>query len=248
MEEGVIRCRLDLFLSVKDATTGRPVTDRGIRFGVGEDFLSAQSRGEGSYIFLNIGRENRLMRIDVPGYESQTLEVDYENLDPVMPGMDVFLIPSENTKAGQPVLSLQGKLSGLETVEAIHPGRPVSSFREFDPKKHILTLFPTGRRANLTDDRFGIYHAEFGEFEPLVIRDEINEKKLRLKKTLEREYPPNSPICRIISGQVEKGDGSYILRVRDDGENLKYLVKYTVNGKTGYKIIDFHDLSEATLD
>ncbi len=248
MEEGVIRCRLDLLLTIEDATTGKSIMDRGIRFRIGDDFVNAHSRGEGNYIFLNIGRENRLMHIDVPGYEPRTLDVNYEMLDPVMPALDVFLIPSENSKAGEPVLSLQGKLSGLETVEAIHPGRPASAIREFDPKKQILTLFQTGRRANLTDNRYGIYHTELGVFETLEIREEITEKKLRLKKTLEREYPPNSPICRIIYGQVNKEDGSYILRVRDDGQNLKYLVKYTANGNTGYKLIDFHDLSEAKLD
>jgi hypothetical protein len=249
VEEGVIRCRLDLLLTIEDATTGKSIMDRGIRFRIGDDFVNAHSRGEGNYIFLNIGRENRLMRIDVPGYEPQKLEVNYEMLDPVMPALDVFLIPSENTGAGEPVLSLKGKLSGLETVEAVHPGRGVSVIREYDPKKRIMTLLQGGRRVgSLTNNRYGIYNAELKEFEKLDIAEVISEKKIRLKTTLEREYPANSPICRIICGQVDREDGSYILRVRDDGSDLKYLVRYTAGGKTGYRFIDFHDLSEAKLD
>ena len=247
MEEGVIRCRLDLLLTIEDATTGKSIMDRGIRFRIGDDFVNAHSRGEGNYIFLNIGRENRLMHIDVPGYESRTLDVNYEMLDPVMPALDVFLIPSENSKAGEPVLSLKGKLSGLETVEAVHPGRGVSVFREYDAKKRTMTLLQAGRRADYSKDRYALLNVEKGVFELLEIAEVISEKKLRLRKPLEQESPPNSPICRIIYGQVEQ-DGSYILRVRDDGAELKYLVKYVIHGKTGYKFIDFHDLSEAKLD
>ncbi len=247
MEGGTIRTRLDLLLTLKDATTGLPVQERDVRFRRNDEVVFAHSRGEGSFVFINVGRENGLMQIDAYGFEPKNLKVDYETIDPVLPNIDVFLIPSENTRRGESILTLSGQLSGLEAVEAIHPGRPVTSIREFDKKKRIMTVFQPNRRVNLTEIYYGLYNVEKGTFEDLEVRDELPGKKVRLKKTLEEEFTLNSPICRIVFGQVEE-DGTFILRVRDDGKNLKYLVKYIVDGETRYKEIDFHELEGVTLD
>jgi len=248
MEGGTIRARLDLLLNLRDPTTGLPVREKDVRFCRDDKVLFAHGRGEGSFVFINVGRENSLMQIDAFGYEPKRLTVDYETLDPVLPEIDVFLIPSENTRRGESILTLKGQLSGLEAVEAIHPGRPVTSIREFDPKKRIMTVFQPNRRMNLTETYYGLYNAEKESFEDLIVRDELPGKRVRLRKTLEEEFTPNSPICRIIHGQVEE-DGSYILRVRDDGKNLVYLVKYIVDGQTRYKEIDFHEITdEVRLD
>jgi hypothetical protein len=247
MEDGVIRCKLDLLLNMKDATTGLSVEERDVRFIVDDEPVLAHGRGEGAYVFLNWGRETCLMHIEVYGYEPKTITVDYEKLDPVLPAIDVFLIPSENTRRGEPLLTLKGRLSGLCTVEAIHPGRSVTSIREFDAKKRIMTVFTPNRRMNLTDVYYGIFHADQNAFEPIEVFRELSDKKVRLKNNLEMGFVPNSPICRIVCGQVEE-DGTYLLRVRDDGKNLKYLVRYIVGDETRYKVIDFHNLEGVELD
>jgi len=247
MEGAEIRYRLDLLLTLKDATTGLPVEERSIIFKRDGDPVLAQARGGGNYVFLNAGRENCLMQITVAGYETMNLRVDYEKLDTVLPGVDVYLIPSENTRKGEALLTLKGTLSGLETVEAVHPGRPVTSIREFDAKKRIMTVFTPNRRMNLTDVCYGIFNADQNTFEPIEVQTELSDRKVRLKKVLEMPFTPNSPVCRIVSGQVEE-DGSYLLRVRDDGKNVRYLVRYVVNGEARYKTVDFHDLTEITLD
>jgi len=247
MEDGSIRARLDLLLTLKDATTGLPVQERDVRFLRDDEVVFAHGRGEGSYVFINVGRENGLMRVEAYGFEPKQLKVDYETLDPVLPNIDVFLIPSENTHRGESILSLSGRLSGLEAVEAIHPGRPVTSIREFDKKKRIMTVFQPNRRVNLTEIYYGLYNTEKGTFEDLEVRDELPGKRVRLKKTLEEDFTLNSPICRIIFGQVEE-DGTFTLRVRNDGPNLTYLVKYIVDGQKRYKEIDFHNLEGVTLE
>ncbi len=247
MEKAIIHYTLDLLISLRDATTGMAVDERNVRFIRNGNLLTSHARGEGCYVFLNDGRENCLMNIEVYGYEPQSLKVDYEKLDKIMPTLDVFLIPSENTSKGEPVLTLKGKLSGLESLEAIHPGRAVTTIREIDMKKRIATLFSPNRRPNLTESVYGLYNAEKTTFEDIEITEELSEKKIRLRKNPEEEFSPNSLLCRIIHGQVEE-DGTYLFRVRNDGRNLRYLIKYVVNGETRYKKMDFGEPEIPQLD
>jgi hypothetical protein len=247
MEKAVIRAKLDLLIMLKDSTTGFAVDERNVRFIRDGESITASPRGEGSYVFINIGRENCLMQVIVYGYEPQTLKVDYEELDSILPSIDVFLIPSENTSKGEALITLKGRLSGLERLEAIHPGRAVTTIRELDQKKRIMTVFAPNRRVNLTDGRYGVFNAEKTTFEVIEIEEELSEKKFRIRKNPDEEILPNSQICRIIYGQIWE-DGTYLFRIRDDGKNLRYLIKYVVNGQIRYKKVDFAESEITGLD
>ncbi|MCR5654150.1 MAG: hypothetical protein K6G07_00700 [Lachnospiraceae bacterium] len=247
MEEGIIRCKLTLLLRLLDATTGAAVDERNIRFQKDGENCFAHARGQGCYIFMDGSRENCLMQVSVHLYEPQTIRVDYEKLDPVLPSIDVFLIPSEKNRRGEALLTLKGQISGLEAVEAIHPGRPVTSIRSFDAKKNVMTVFSPNRRINMTSIYYGILNTEKNTFEDIVVAEELEDKRVRLKVPLQEEFSPNSPICKILYGQVFE-DGKFLFKVRDDGENLNYLVKYVVNGVAGYKMVDFHHLEGVKLN
>ncbi len=247
MEEGKIRSKLDLMIRLIDAPTGTPVNEKNIRFFRDDSQLMAHDRGEGCYIFINTGRENSLMQVEVYGYEPRKVELDYEKLDELLPAVDVFLIPSENHRQKDILLTLRGQLSGLEAVEALHPGRPVTGIMEYDARKKIITVFSPNRRVNLTREYYGIVQKETGTFIDIKVNGEMTGKKVKLQNAIEGEFAPNAPVCPIVFGQVE-ADGTYMLCVRDDGENLNYLIKYVVNGDIRYKKIDFHHLDEAKLD
>jgi hypothetical protein len=247
LEEGVIRCRLDLLLRLVDTTTGLSSDENDARFYLDGNRLSVHFRGEGCYILMDSGRENGLMRIEVYGYEPYEVKVDYETLDPILPTIDVFLIPSENNHRGESLITLEGRLSGLSAVETIHPGRPVTSIREFDVKKCTMTVFQPNRRVNLSDTYYGLLNAENNTFEDIVVGEEVGDKKVKLRSPITEDFSPNAPLFRIIYGQV-KEDGTYLMKVRDDGKNLNYLVKYIVNGVARYKQIDFHQLDGVVLD
>ena len=241
MEDGIIRCTLSLVVTLTDSVSGLPVDEGVIRFVLNSKPIKSYGRGEGCYIFMEESKENGLMLIEVEGYVPKKVYVDYEKLDPRLPSIDVFLIPSENSRSGfsEGILTLKGTLSGIERIEAINPMRGVTSIREFDAKKKIMTVFSPNRRINLSHTYYGILNVQKNTFEDIVVKEELPGKGALLAAPLEEEFTPNAPICRIIFGQVEE-DGSYMLSVRDDATNLKYLVKFVVNGVIGYKIIDFH--------
>ena len=247
MEKEVIRTTLDLLLNLYDSTTGFAVTERNVRFIKNGKDMNSESRGEGSYIFINIGRENCLMQVNVYGYEPQTIKVDYEKMDKIVPSIDVFLIPSENTYKGEALITLKGRLSGLEKLEAIHPGRAVTTFRELDRKRRAITIFTPNRRANLTQGKYAVFNSEKVTFETVEITEELTEKRFRIKENPEEDFIVNSQICRIVYGQVWE-DGTYLFRVRNDGNSLRYLIKYVVNGQVRYKKVDFAESELPLLD
>jgi len=245
--EGVIRRTLDLLIRLQDTTTGLSVDERNVLFTLGGKEIRPTSRGFGNFILVNYGRENGLMQVNVYGYEPFSVYVDYEALDEVLPTVDIFLIPSENDASESDMLSLTGKLKGISALECIHPGRPLSGVREFEPKKRIMTIYAPNRRMNMVHSFYGLFHSEEDTYENIEITEQIESNKVRLRKPLEEEFTVNAPICRRIFGRVDE-DGNYLLRVRDDGKRQVYLVKYIVDGETRYKSVNFHDLAGVALD
>ena len=245
-ENGVIRSTLDLLIRLQDTTTGLSVEERGVKFIFNGEEIRPTSRGFGNFILINFGRESGLMQVFGYGYEPFTTYVDYDKLDERLPIVDVFLIPSENETSGQEMLSLSGTLKGLSSLECIHPGRPVSGIREFDPKKRIMTIYAPNRRMNMIHSYYGLLHSGKTSYETFEIMEQIEGNKVIVRAPLSEEYAVNDPICRRIFGQVDE-TGRYLLRVRDDGKKQVYLVRYVVDGEVRYKSVDFHEAKEVTL-
>ncbi len=245
-KDGVIRARLDLLIRLQDTTTGLSVDERDCNFYIDGNQIRPTARGFGNYILINQGRENGLMHIDVYGFEPFEVAIDYEKLDERLPTVDAFLIPSENDRSGPKMLSLSGTLKGLSSLECIHPGRPISGIREFEPKKKVMTIYAPNRRMNMIHSYYGLYHSEEDTYECIEITEQIENNKVRLREPLKEEFTVNAPICRRIFGRVTD-EGEFLLRVRDDGKRQTYLVRYTVDGEARYKSVDFHNLEEVTL-
>ncbi|MBO6215603.1 MAG: hypothetical protein J6N76_08780 [Lachnospiraceae bacterium] len=244
--DGVIQSRLDLLIRLQDTTTGLPIEERNVSFLMNEEEFRPIARGFGNYILINYGRENGLMQVYAYGYEPFKVYVDYESLDERLPTVDVFMIPSENKESGQEMLSLSGTLKGLSSLECIHPGRPISGVREFNPKKKEMIIYAPNRRMNMIHSYYGLLHSALGNYEPFEITEQIDSNKVRLREPLAEEFAANDPICRRIFGQIDE-DGNYLIRVRDDGKRQTYIVRAVINGEAMYKSVDFREAKEVTF-
>ncbi len=238
MKEGVIKNRLDLLIRLVDTTTGMSVTQMNIHFYLNGKEIRPAPRGDGNYILINQGRENGLMQIRVHGYEPVEAQIDYEQLDERLPVFDAFLIPSDEMRQSQELLTLSGHLKGLRSIEAVHLARPLSGLREFDKKKCVMSVYMPNRRMNMVHTYYGLVNAAEGTFEKFIVLDEVGDKKVRIKEPLRGEFPQNAPICRIIFGKVSE-DGSYLMRVRNTGRNLKHMIRFVMEDRIGYSIVDF---------
>lgn len=246
MDSAVIHYRLDLVIRLLDTTTGSAVDEHNVQFRNGGHSLQLTPRGNGSYVLINSGREDFTLQVTVHGYEPCEVPVCYEKLDERIPIQEVFLIPSENTATGEPLLTFSGQLSGLEQVEAVSLRHAPCCIQEFDERKRIMKVFQKSSRASMEDVAYGLIRADMTGYERIEILKETGKGEFKLKEPLKEPFSVNSPIARVIFGKAGQ-EGEYILRVRDESEDLRYLVRYVVEGETRFQVVDFHQLDGVVL-
>ncbi|MDD6038836.1 MAG: hypothetical protein PUD20_08600 [bacterium] len=246
MEASTIHHRLDLVVQLVDTTTGVTVEEQNVQFFVDDKQCWPISRGGGNFVFINTGRRDNTLTIKVSGYEDVTIDVVYDKLDSVMPLKQVFLIPSEKLAKGEHLCSLTGTLQGLEEIEAVSLSKSNLSFSEFNEKKCLLKLFLARGRLSMENVHYGLISENGSHYEHFEVAEELPPNTVKLKEPLKETFTVNSPIARVIFGSVSP-DGSYLLRVRDDADNLKYLVCYRINGEERFQIVDFHQCRENEL-
>ena len=242
MAASVISARLDLMIRLIDTTTGAIVDEKNVLFMRNGLAVRPESRGPGVFIFINTGREDFLMRLEVFGYEPYEQEVLYGELDERLPVMNIFLMPSENMFKGEGLLSFSGTLPFLKKIEAVDLRKPVCIFNEYDAKKGIVKVFRTGAgKVEMEDIYYGLLSSDKQSYEKIEVIENVTPQSVRLKETLKGEFTSNSPVMRVIFGTVTK-DGDYLLRVRDDGADIKYLVRYEVNDEVRFQTVDFRNM------
>ena len=226
MAASVFGSKLDLLIRLIDTTTGAYVTERNVVFKRDGIPVRPEPRDPGSYIFINTGRDDFLMRIEVFGYEIYETMVRYEELDVRIPECDVFLMPSESMSRGEKMLSFSGTLPFLKTIEAVCLSRPVCYAREFDKKKNALSVYvSSGGTVNLNDRYYGLLRADKEGYEKVEVEKNISLQSVLIKEQLGEEEIANLPMMRVIFGRVYE-DGRYLLRVRDSGDGLMYMVRF----------------------
>lgn len=247
MSGSVISYKLDLLIRLIDTTDGKSVNERSVSFKRDGKDVKPIPKGEGNFIFLNTGRDNFELSVSVRGFEDQTVDIDYEKLDGMLPIKEVFLIPSENTLSDKRLISISGTVKGLEAIEAVGLQNLRCYASDYDERKRIVTLYQNGTQISLEDIYYGLIKQGGESYEAFTVDKLVSNNKLKLRDPLKDEFTANSPIARIVFGNVKKG-GEYKLTVRDDASKLSYIVRYIVKGEEKFKKVDFHELDGVTLD
>ncbi|MBO6147327.1 MAG: hypothetical protein J6O70_07120 [Lachnospiraceae bacterium] len=247
MSASVFGSKLDLLVRLTDTTTGAAVTERNIVFKRDGMPVIPEPRDPGTYIFINTGREDFLMRIEVFGYEVYETRVRYEELDVRIPECDVFLMPSESMSKGEKVLSFSGTLPFLKKIEAVCLDRPVCFAKDFNVKTRELTAFVNaGGRVSLNDRYYGMLKADRASYEKIEVETSVTPQSVRLKEVIGEEQISNQPVMRVVFGSVRE-DGEYMLKVRDSGQSLRYLVRYELEDEVRFSEVDFKALKEGSV-
>ena len=245
MSASIIHCRLDLLVRLIDTTTGAVVEERNVQFLKDGEAVRPVPRGSGNYVFVNCGRKDGLLEVKAQGYELCRDMLAYQNLDSNLPVKEMFLIPSENMAKGQPIITLSGKLPGLETLQAVNLSSTCCCISEFDERKRIMKLFKK-QRFEMDDLYYALINTERQTYEPFTVVKEISENSVKISQPLKQPFSVNAPIARIVFGMVTP-QGDYCIRVRDDSKRLIYLIRYVAKGKEKFKMADFHNLEGAAL-
>lgn len=238
MSASVIRYRLDLLVRLIDTTTGGSVEEKNVRFFRDGKAVRPVARGGGNYVFLNCGREDFELEVRVYGYDPFRMPVRYETLEDAMPVIEAFLIPSENTHPGYPVLGLSGRLPGIRFIQAVNVNATCCCISEFDERRRIMKLFGM-HRSGMDGIHYGLIHPDRQDYEPFAVQKQIGNDSVKIDRPLKEPFSVNAPISRIIFGNVA-AEGDYCIRVRDDRERLLHLVRYVVEDEVRFQMVDFH--------
>lgn len=245
MAEGNISYKLDLVVYLIDTTTGYPIEQKEVIFRKNGSILAMLSRGAGTYILLNCDRTDAELEISIKGYHSRSLQLRYEELNSRYPILEVPMIPVLPTYGCTDICTLEGSEKGITDIAAISMTQTDAMLGAYNARKNTLRLFESRR---LDEERYAIFHKEIGEFEEFrIVRQLERGLMLQLENPLVRECKPEESIVRIVHG-VTDAKGRYLLRVRRDGRGTKYLVRYTVRGKTEFRQIEFGEQNERGLE
>lgn len=234
----VIRHQLDLLLRLIDTTTGSVVSGRGVELLINEKLTHPLVKESGTYLFLNIGRENFELTVRAFGYIEKKIMIEYEALDKMLPSVELHLLPGPYYTATQPCYTLEGTLPGITSLEAVKIGESPCFIRGFDERKRILTVF-NPHHLELNRVFYAVVNSENETYESFEIISRISNETYKINKTLEKEFTVNFPICHIVFGMTYP-DGRYLLRVRNNSCDAKWLLRYTTIEKEVFQSIDFN--------
>lgn len=245
MADSQIQYKLDLIVRLVDTTTGLPVTEKQVVFRENGRVLALLARGDGTYILLNHGRADTGLEVSVVSYETAKVKVAYESLDGSYPAVTIPLIPVPAKSGYIEILTLEGKLPGIEALDAVDLGSPLARILDYQEKKGILRLL---EGKTLEEETYALVHeGPPFSFEEFGIAKRPDKKILRLKENLQPGWAAREAVTRIIRGAVNP-DGSYLLRVRPTGRRAEYLIRYAADGAVRFKRIDFYAAEERRLD
>jgi hypothetical protein len=238
--EAIISYQVDLIIRLIDTTTGSPVSQQQVLFREDGYLLTLLRKDIGLYVLLNYGRRNMNLQVEVPGYESMTVAVDYERLNPKSPELELSLIPKVRSIGYEKFYTLTGKKRGLLSVTAVRLDQPVARVGKYLESKQLMKLFTA---KPLDEKTYALLHADPPQFEEILVAKKPDRLTLKLLRPLTDGWKSEETLTRIIRGSVEK-NGTYLLRVRDLGGSNVYLVRYEMKDKTRYEQIDFSSIGK----
>lgn len=236
---------LKFALRLVDTTNGKEVSDYDIRVlvdGAAEKYVT---KG-GVLVFQDLEKRTFQMEVCVPAYEPVTMPVDLDALDKRLPMIELHMIPSGRHPDRMRMLTLRGNYPGLEELCAVRVEDNVCMIRDFDPRKRQMKIFNPHRLA-LDRVFYALVDPDENVFEAFRILHHDDDQLAKIDHVIETAFKNYFPVTPIVFGLVEP-DGSYCLHVRDDWESARWLVRWSLEGKSYYRIIDFREESELPME
>ena len=238
--------RLDLALRLVDTTSGRNVSGRSTAAFVDGKQVRFGEKGDQVLIFRNLEKRAFRLTITSPLYETAEVDVDLEKLDARLPLLEIHLVPGRNYIPGIELLSVEGTLPGIQELSAVRMGENSCLIREFDPRRRQATVFNPHHLA-LDRVHYALVDPDRGTCEPFRILRMVNDQTLKLDRVLEMSFRNYFPITPQVLGKTG-ADGSYCLRLRDDGTQARWLIRWVVDGETRFRTVDFRSTPHPRLE
>lgn len=236
---------LDMALRPVDTTSGSTVYDRQLAVYLDDERVRCVEKG-GILIFQNLPRRRFRLELRSPHYEPECRDVDLDALPKGLPLLELHLIPGPAYPGGVEFLTLEGRCPGISELSAIRVGDNACMIREFDPRKRLIKLF---NPHHLSLDRmlYALADPDSGSYEPFRILKMVDEQTAKIDRVLETEFRNYFPITPTVLGKCSP-DGRYCLRVRDNGTQACWVVRWVADGVPHFHTVDFRQEAHPRIE
>lgn len=229
--------RLDLALRLVDTTSGRNISGQSVRTFLDGKPVFFGEKNDHMLIFQNLEKRTFCLRIESRFFEPVQVDVDLDAMKKGLPLLELQLVPSRQYPGENVFLNLEGTLEGIRELSAIRLGDNACLIRQVDARKRLLHVF---NPYHLSMDRveYALLNPDRNQFESFRVLRLVNDQTLKVDQIPEMQFQNYFPITPIVFG-VTRPDGSYCLRVRDDGEQARWLVRWVAQDEVEFRVIDF---------
>lgn len=238
--------RLELALRLIDTTSGRNISSAGASVSVDGVPVPFGRKEGGLLVFQNLGKRRFHMRTTPLGWEPLEMEVDLDALPKGLPLLELHLIPRENQAGGAEFLSLEGCLPGIESLAAVRAGENACLIREFDARRRKMKIF-NPHHLELDRVHYGLTDPDRGVWEPFRVVSMPDEQTLKTDRVLEMPFKNYFPVSPAVQGRTD-GEGRYCLRLRDEGVEARWIVRWSVGGEARFRTVDFREEARPRLE
>lgn len=242
MQPILIVHRLDLALRLLDTTTGRDVSASQVRLFRDGKPLHPTEKETGLMVFPALGRNDFILGLQAREFEPVSYPVRFSELDEKTPYVELHLIPSVISASPMPCLTLSGKLPGISEITAVRLGETFCLIREFDTRKKLMTVF-NPHRLEMGRTHYALVDPEGMRYERITIVKRVDDNTIKLDRALESKFGSNWPVCPVVFGRTDS-EGNYLLRVRDDATNPKWLIRCMLGDEERFFIVDMREATE----
>lgn len=234
MEAYIVRHSLDVVLQLRDTTTGKSILEHNVVFRENGKIVFFANKGGGMYVIMDTARKNTRYEIEVYGYETQTVSVEYGESQKSYRIIEVPLIPKESNNPAVDYVTIRGRMDGIERLEAVSLNTKTCFLQEYNPKKLQVIYYGN---MELAEQEYALLSRNRQEYQCFQIKKVITKTGVMIRQPLNQPCAVNDPIVRIVRGQIGEA-GEYLLRLRTEGEADSYLIRYVVKGQTYYQTVD----------
>lgn len=234
MEAHIVRHSLDMVLQLRDTTTGKSILEHNVVFREDGNIVFFANKGGGVYVIMDTPRTNTRYEIEVYGYETQTVSVEYGESKKSYRIIEVPLIPKEGINPAIEYVTIRGRMDGIESLEAVPLNAKSCFLQEYNPKKQQVIYYGN---MELAEQEYALLNRGKQEYQCFQIKKVITKTGVMIRQPLNQPCAVNDPIVRIVRGQIGES-GDYLLRLRIESDSDTYLVRYVVGGQTYYQTVN----------
>jgi hypothetical protein len=232
--------KLALALQFSDATDGRGI-ENDIRISVNGKPRRPMPKPGGYFIFMgdDLPEESFDMDIAASGYVPTKKRILLEAPGIGPPLLRVEMIPEDRSLRGERLCTLSGTRKALSAIDAVKLGSNACIAGTFDARKRTLHVY-NPYKLEFNRPRYALVDSEGLHYEIFTIESRVSDEAFIIDHPFVSDVSADLAVAPVVAGDVN-AKGEYLLRVRDDATDNRFIVRFAEESGERFEIVDFND-------